>query len=275
MRLAAALTLVLAAASEPAWPAGRLDAETMKAYGGTYRSDCKDLASPSFVVGETSLTYVKGDKRITGSILPEDETAAWFGQIPPDGFHVALQSVLPDGESFALLVYQDARGPYLTVEADEKLAAVIGKAAMARQYRLCDAASRPAPAVQAPIPASPDATPADEFPDSDGMMRDPAFRAAYLKALGRFAKEPWLAQMNGRSGATSKVTVAGKEYLQVNFCKLHDCGASNTTVLYSASRKLVYGKVSIEGKTALIGSPPPEVAKALGELWRTQWVHDH
>ena len=44
-------------------------------------------------------------------------------------------------------------------------------------------------------------------------------------------------------------------------------------MLYSAERKVVYGKVSLDGKSTLIGSPPPEVARAIGEAWRRQWVH--
>lgn len=266
-----ALLLLLLPVQAHAWSGGAIDAQTMKRFGGTYRPDCTNASSPQATILRDALVIVKGDKRVSAKLVSEEDYVAWFGQVPPDHFQESFEARLPDGEDIAFLVYEDAKGPYLSIGWGPKLKAAFGQATLDLVYRLCDAPSREV----TPKPPAAEEKPAPgELPDSDAMIRNSAFRAAYLKALGKYSKETWLAEMKGRAGATSKVTVAGEEFLQVNFCKLHDCGASNTTVLYSAARKKAYGKVSIAGKTALIGKPSPEIAKALGELWRRQWVHD-
>ena len=53
-RLTRVLTIVLVAANRPAWPQDGLNAETMKLYGGTYLSDCKNPASPRVTVFKDS-----------------------------------------------------------------------------------------------------------------------------------------------------------------------------------------------------------------------------
>ena len=65
----------------------------------------------------------------------------------------------------------------------------------------------------------------------------------------------------------TKTTVAGVEYVVANACKNHDCANNNTTLFYSAARKVVYGKVYLAGKSSLIGNPPPAVAKEIGAAW--------
>ena len=104
------------------------------------------------------------------------------------------------------------------------------------------------------------------------MLEDPAFKKAYFKALGKLSKEDWLANLDGPSPAANKVTVAGDEYVLIHACKNHDCAENNTTLLYSETKKLVYGKVRMAGKSTLLGNPPPPVAKDLGDFWFKQWA---
>jgi hypothetical protein len=137
-----ALTIVLVAANGPAWCGGRLDADEMKQYGGTYRSDCKNPESPRVTVLETSLVVLEREKRITGTLVPNGGGVDWFGRMAPEHFQRTLEASLPNGQHLYLLVYDDGKGPYLTIEADPKLAAEIGPRTLALKYRRCDAAGR-------------------------------------------------------------------------------------------------------------------------------------
>jgi len=103
-----------------------------------------------------------------------------------------------------------------------------------------------------------------------GLLYDPKAKAAYTKALGPLAKEPWLARLDGPSPQNRAVKVAGADFVLLAACKNHDCADHNTVLLWSAP-DVVYGKVYQRGKSTLIGSPPPAVASEIEKLWKTEW----
>ena len=103
-----------------------------------------------------------------------------------------------------------------------------------------------------------------------GLLYDPKAKAAYYKALGPLAKEPWLAKLDGPSPQNRPVRVANSDFVLVAVCKNRDCSDHNTVLLWSAP-DVVYGKVYQRGKSTLIGSPPPAVASELGKLWKSEW----
>ena len=72
---------VFVAASAPAWAQGKLDAQALKLYGGTYLSDCSNVAAPKVTVFADALVVLEGDKRIAGSNV--QAAYAYFGQSPP------------------------------------------------------------------------------------------------------------------------------------------------------------------------------------------------
>ncbi|MEO8484813.1 MAG: Ivy family c-type lysozyme inhibitor [Betaproteobacteria bacterium] len=102
-------------------------------------------------------------------------------------------------------------------------------------------------------------------------LQEPAFKSAYLKALGAKAKTPWLAKRDGPAPQDKFVRVAGDRYVMNAFCKNHDCNDHSAVVLYSPDRKVVYGTVHEKGRATLIGDPPPSVATELGKLWKIEW----
>src|SRR5262249_8294783 len=141
------------------------------------------------------------------------------------------------------------------------------KPAIAREYLRCRAATSAPPTA---LPAdSAAAVPA--LPGAAEFAADPAFAVPYKKALGKYAKEPWLLALEGPSPETRKATIAGTEYVVLQACKDHDCAENNTTLLWNADRRVVYGKVRVAGKSALIGSPPKDVQPDLGKLWWQTW----
>ena len=96
-RLIQSAMLVVAVASAPAWAQGKLDANTMKAFGGTYQVDCGNNASPKATVFPDALVFLHGDKRVAGS-KPEAQ-ASFFGNSPPPEYRTMLVSEAPGAAS--------------------------------------------------------------------------------------------------------------------------------------------------------------------------------
>jgi hypothetical protein len=105
---------------------------------------------------------------------------------------------------------------------------------------------------------------------ASGLLYDPKAKAAYMKALGPLAKEPWIAKLDGPSPQNRPVKVANSDFVLVAACKNRDCEQNNTVLLWSAP-DVIYGKVYQRGKSTLIGSPPSAVAGELDKLWKTEW----
>ena len=77
--------------------------------------------------------------------------------------------------------------------------------------------------------------------------------------------------LDGPATPTTKINVAGNEYVFAKSCKNHDCGDNNVVLLYSAAQGKVYGKVFDRRRASLIGNPPPAVAAELDRLWVAEW----
>jgi hypothetical protein len=273
--------LALIAAHTPAAALDTLDADTMKEYGRTWLSDCKDNASPRVTVFNNALVFIRGDKRVAsaGNVMG---TATYYGQNPPDNYVYTLIGELDNGQQqLIFMIDRDKTGNYLTLMGDDKVMAQVGPDWKTLKFRPCDAPAGVAEAEAAPKPAAKPApaavasgvtaATAADIPAGPAMLEDPAFKKAWMKALGKLAQEDWLATLGGPSPAARTVTVAGDEYVLVHACKDHDCAENNTTLLWSAAKQKVYGKVRMAGKSTLLGNPPPAVAKDLGQFWFEQW----
>ena len=101
-----AIALSLAAAGA-AHGAG-LDADTMRNFGGRYASDCAVSGGLSLRVEPAALVIDVRGRTITGANV--QASYSFYGQSPPPGFAVALQSELRDGKELVFLVHQDASG---------------------------------------------------------------------------------------------------------------------------------------------------------------------
>lgn len=102
-------------------------------------------------------------------------------------------------------------------------------------------------------------------------LQEPAFKSAYMKALGPKSKTAWLAKRDGPAPQDKFITVAGERYVMNSFCKNHDCNNNSAVLLYSPEKKAVYGTVYEKGKTTYIGDPPGPVAAELPVLWKKEW----
>ena len=241
-----------------------LDADTMRSFGGRYAVDCAATAGGVSlrVEPDTLVIDVRG-KTISGGRV--QASYSYFGQSPPPGFAVALQSELRDGKELVFLVHRDASGQRIELQADPKLMAALG--AMATQkYRDCDAARNQR--VAATVRGERHQAATAGARDTGDPLRDPRLKQAYLKALGPRASLPWLARLEGPSPERKQVRVEGAEYTRVAVCKPHDCYDNSAVVLFSAGRGVVYGKVLDRNTPVLIGAPSPAMAAALEKIWR-------
>jgi len=102
-------------------------------------------------------------------------------------------------------------------------------------------------------------------------LKEPAFKSAYLKALGPKANTPWLAKRDGPAPEDKFLDVAGQRYVRNAFCKNQDCNNNSAVILYSPDKKVVYGTIYEKGKTTYIGDPPAAVANELATLWKKEW----
>ena len=102
-------------------------------------------------------------------------------------------------------------------------------------------------------------------------LKEPAFKSAYMKALGPKANTPWIAKRDGPAPEDKFVTVAGQRYVRSAFCKNNDCNNNSAVILYSPEKKVVYGTIYEKGKTTLIGDPSEAVATELSALWKKEW----
>jgi hypothetical protein len=102
-------------------------------------------------------------------------------------------------------------------------------------------------------------------------LKEPAFKSAYMKALGPKANTPWIAKRDGPAPLDTFVTVGGQRYVKNAFCKNQDCNNNSAVILYSPEKKVVYGTIYEKGKTTVIGDPPAPVAAELATLWKREW----
>lgn len=257
-------SVALAAVCTPVRSQGKLDADTLKTFGGAYMVNCADSSSPKATVLADALVFEQGSRRIVGRNVKA--APSYFGQNMPPEYRTALLSEVGN-EQLLFVLHEDRSGYYLTLDGDAKTIAAIGKPLASRKFRRCNAAPKPA---QATSPAAPRRYAMHEL-SAAGLLMDPQAKAAYYKALGPLVREPWLAQLDGPSPQNKQVKVAGTDFILASACKNRDCGNNSTVLLYSAARNVVHGKVYQGGRSTLIGAPSPAIAAELDRLWRSEW----
>ena len=262
-------TLSLALAAAGAAHAAALDADTMRNFGGRYAVDCAVPGGVVLRVEPDALVIDVRGRTITGAKVLA--SYSFYGQNPPPGFAVALQSELRDGKDLIFLVHQGAGGQRIELQADPKLMAALGAMAT-QQYRDCDAERNKRVEAAARGARRQAAAAADAAArDSSDPLNHPRLKQAYLKALGARASLPWLAKLEGPGPERKRVRVDGAEYTQVAVCKPHDCYDNSALVLFSIENGVVYGKVLDRQTPLVIGAPSPSMAAALEKRWRSEF----
>jgi hypothetical protein len=259
-----AFSATIIGTAAPIWAQGKLDGDSFKLWGGTYSTNCADSKAPRLRVASDALMVEQGDKRLTGRNV--QASYSFYGQSPPPDYQVALTGEVRGSLQLLFIVFQDKTGVYITLDGDREVQAALGKPLLGRKYRSCDGARRAAtpPPAGAPVTAAP---PGEAVTNPWDLLSDRKFKSAYYKVLGPKVREDWLATLDGPAVPTSKINVAGSEYVFASSCKNHDCADNNVVLLYSPALGKVYGKVFDRRRASLIGNPPAPVAAELDRLW--------
>lgn len=250
-----------------------LQPEVLASAGGRYAVDCARPDSARVLVEARQMLIEQGNQRMAVSNL--DAAFSYFGNNPPPDFRVALFGQVQKRFDVTALVKADGKGQYIQLEGDPTAMANLGALGKARFRHCNEAANQQAVAEQK---ANREAEAAARAPVAPGtakhpseLIRDPAFKPAYLKALGPLGRTPWLAQMNGPAPDLSRRRIGGVDYTVAAFCKPHDCGDHNAVLLYDAAQGRVYGLVSQNSRQQSFGAPPGPMLADLQAVWRRQW----
>jgi hypothetical protein len=260
---ACAISAIIIGAAATAWAQAKLDPDSFKLWGGTYSTECGNANAPRLRVASDALMVEQGNKRLTGRNV--QASYSFYGQSPPPDYQVALTGEVRGNLQLLFIVFQDKTGVYITLDGDREVQAALGKPLLGRKYRSCDTTRRSPSAAVVPTPVP---TPRGEAVTNPwDLLSDRKFKSAYYKALGPKVKQDWLATLDGPAAPTSKINVAGNEYVFASSCKNHDCTDNNVVLLYSPTQGTVYGKVFDQRRATLIGNPSAAVASELDRLW--------
>lgn len=273
LRLALLLALFLGVAETAVAQTG-FNADVMKNYGGVYAIDCANPQSPRLRVEPQAMAVEQGNLRLVAQQV--QAAYSYFGQSPPAGYLVALMGQVKQQHSLLFVVYGDAKGQYIRIDGDKPVLVNLGPVLARASYRSCDAATNQRVAGQArqeqqaqKDAQKPVAAGQAKYPSE--LIRDPRFKAAYLKALGPLARERWLTAVNGPAPELAPMRLEGADYQMAAFCKPHDCGDNNAVMLYDAAGGRVQGLVYQGGRASLVGGPSRPLAGELERIWRQQW----
>ncbi|MEJ8809858.1 Ivy family c-type lysozyme inhibitor [Variovorax ureilyticus] len=280
MRSTIRLLLLCALASHAAgWARERLNADTLAQFGGTYSMACGNPTSAKLRVTADALVVESGNQRMTGT--DPQASYSFFGQSPPRGFQVALQSQVRGMAELMFMVYRDRGGNYVELDGAPNVRAVLGPSLTGRRYRQCDGAamaggaplSPPSPPSSTARPTMPPPPPQATPPGGSPLtiVADPRFKRTWRATLGSAAREPWLAEMDGPAPEPRWVTVDGTRYVLNSFCKAHDCYDYNVVQLYNPSESRIYALVHRLNGDTLVGNPPPQMVADLRRLWQGEF----
>ncbi len=253
---------------------GKLEADVLKLYGGVYATDCAQAQSPRLRVERAALMVEQGNRRL----VAQDVQAAfsYFGNSPPPGYLVVLMGQVRGQHSMMFVVYGDAQGQYIQIDADPPVMANLGPVLGKARYNSCDATAnqraadaarqdkQAAVAAKAPAAASQASHPSE-------LVRDKRFKAAWIKALGPLSRERWLAGLEGPAPEIKREQLAGQTWLVAATCKPHDCEDNNAVLVYDDATGRVHGLVYRAGAAGLVGAPPGPLGAELQLIWRQVW----
>jgi hypothetical protein len=268
--LAAALFSAAAFLPVAAWSqqGGKgLAPDAMAAYGGRWSTACGDASAPTLQVREDQLIVESGKRRVVGQ-SPETAHSFFGNSQPPARFDVALMSNVGKAGALTFLVFREAGGQSITLDAARPVAGQLGPELMKLRYWRCDGSAR-----AATPPAEPAATKQPSPPTGSpaALAQGPAMQKAWRAALGAKETDRWLVRREGPAPEPQWVTMDGTRYVLHAFCKPHDCFDNNAIALYDQGSGRIYGLAQRNGKNTLVGAPPQALAPQLDKLWREQW----
>ena len=235
-----------------------LDAATDRQVAGVYSNACGDREQVLVRLYGDVLDIERGATVVKAKGLRVSRKAP-AGPAALD-FKASVRAEVKGGDAVVLVLSHNAQGLFARIDAGPAALAPLGPGVIGQVLRHCDP-NRNALAGAAP--------PVHQGPTD--LLRDARFKAVYGQALGPLASERWLARLDGPAPELRRVQLGGIEYALAAACKQHDCAEHNTVLVWQPKSRLLYGLVFQAGRSTLLGNPPPEVARELQVLWRTEW----
>ncbi len=101
------------------------------------------------------------------------------------------------------------------------------------------------------------------------LLKDKKFKNLYIKALGELGNIPWIRNISAVGGKNKIVSIDGKKYVYISFCKPHMCDTEMVYLLFSPDENKIFGVYLIESDYDFvkipIGKPSEEELKVLAE----------
>jgi Inhibitor of vertebrate lysozyme (Ivy) len=238
--------------------AAKVDPALERQVGGAFSNACGDRAQTMVRLYGDVMSVEVGGKTVAASKF-RTLRAAPTTPAPAD-FKVAFEGDVPGGDGLVFVLTHNAQGLFVTIVGGAKSLAPLGPGVQGQRLRHCDPNRNALPGTKQPVELGPPA-----------MLRDSAFKSAYVKALGPLARQDWLIRLEGPAQPVKTVKAAGADYQLVTACKPHDCYDHSIVVLYAAGSHSLVGKVHQAGRSTLIGNPSPALAAELERLWLAQY----
>lgn len=250
---------LLAAACAPAPVFAALDATLDRQVGGVFSNACGDRSQVMIRLYGDVLDVERGGVAVKAGKL-KSSTQPPAGPAVPD-FKAIVRGEVKGGDGLVLVLAHNAKGLFARIDGGAKSLAPLGAGVIGQTLRHCDPNRN----------ALPGAPPPPSLPGPADLLKDARFKAAYTRALGASAREPWLRVLDGPAPESRNVKVAGVDYLLASTCKPHDCFDHNLVLLWQAQQGQVLGLLQQRGRNTLLGAPPPVVAGELEKLWAAQF----
>lgn len=237
--------------------AAKVDPKLEPQIAGVFSNACGNAAQPMIRLFGDTMSIEIGSKKVAASKFRSTTTPPTPA---PADYKATIEGEVPGGDGLVFVLTHNAQGLFATVAGGAKSLAPLGPGIVGQRIRHCDPNRNALPGTKPPVEIGP--------PE---MLRDGAFKSAYVKALGPLAKTYWLTRLEGPAQAVKTVKAAGADYQLVTACKPHDCYDHSIVVLYAGASRTVFGKVHQAGRSTLVGNPPPAVAAELERLWLAQY----
>ena len=253
--------LLAGALAAPGPAPAALDPNTDRQVGGVFSNACGDRSQVMIRLYGDTLDVERAGVAVKANRLKSDRKPP--AAPPVADFAATVRGQVKGGGEVSLTITHNARGLFARIDGSEQALAPLGAGVVGQVVRHCDPNRNALPGTLPPGAA------AMQYPVD--LLKDARFKAAYTKALGPLAKEPWLTNLTGPASENRPLTVAGSAYTLASSCKPHDCYDHNLVLLWQAAEGKVYGLVQQQGRQTPIGAPPAAVANELPKIWAREF----
>ena len=257
-RLLPAAILLLALCA-PGLAQAKLDLALERSYAGVYSNACGDRNALSLKFYDDLMMVERGGRSVTANRIRARATHAGAAGAPD--FKTVIVGDVKGGDGLAFVLYHNADGLFAVIDGGAQSLAPLGAGVLRQRLRHCDPNRNALPG--AAVAKGPQA-PFD-------LLRDARFKSGFNKAFGAFARERWVARLEGPAPELKQLTFDGVQYTLASVCKPHDCGDNNLVLLYGREQGTVFGLVQQHGRKTTVGDPSPAMARELDRLWQAEW----